>query len=229
MHQLVLQSKPGFTYEDLWEHDRVHPSDRGHGFLAYCVLEYLTMIDRQVICSPQEPVRAVSVSRIPPLFRHNDKHKGSCSRGEALKKQVLRMSSDWAWEAGEKAGFYSTTPGASLILTLPEHVSSTEAEDGLPNSNDTDTSGNVFVNLGVQLSWRAYGMASVQCLDGCACEELVVDLYDAYRGTTTQELFDFTLHRIEGAGLCAIEITVLDETNSDGHFVKVMSLAVTDL
>ena len=227
MHQLVLQSKPGFTYADLWVQDGIHPSDRGHGFLAYCVLEHLTMIDRQVICSPHETVRAVSVSSIQPLFRHNDHHKGSCSRGEALKKQVLRMSSDWAWEAGEKAGFYSTTPGASLILTLPEHVSSTEAEARSPISNDT--SGDLSVHLGVQLSWRAYGMASVQCLGGCECEGLIVDMHDPYRGTTTQEVFGFMLHQTNTSNVCFIGITVLDESHSEGHFVKVMSLAVSDI
>ena len=226
MHQLVLQNTPGFTYADLWVDD-IHISGKGHGFLAYCVLEYLTMIDRQVVCSPQETVRAVSVSSIAPLFKNNDQHKGSCSRGEDLKTRVHRMPSDWAWEAGEKAGFYSTTPGAVLALTLPERASSTVANAGLPCSNDTSTSGDIAVHLGVQRSWRPYGMAAVQCLGGCECEQQTIDMYDAKRGTTTQEVFDFKVHTANTCDPCSVAITVLGESHSDGQFVKVMSLAVS--
>ena len=226
LHQLVMQRKPGFAWDEFYIHDnmaRFHPSDVGHGFLAYCVVDYLTHLARHVVHSPhtaKELVEAVANERVPtiPLFRKNIRRKGTCTFGEFFHKQVISKSSGWTWLRGEKAGYITEAPGEHITLMIPDSLDDAEPS-GVASMSRTG-------HIGVERSWKKYGKASLQCQGSCACSPLLIDLHTKTSNTTVQDVLDFPLTRtsVKTNDSCAITVKVLQDTSSGGHFVKLMSL-----
>ncbi len=228
LHQLVLQGMPGFRIEELWVDDAIHPTEAGHAFLAYVVLDYLSLISAQLRYFPHDSIEdvreAATEERMPvplaTLYRNNPSRKGACMQGEGLSKQVVTMSGDWQWEKGEKAGYITAVPGAEITLFIPETATEPEMSGG--TVGDATRTG----HIGVQRSWKDYGKAAVTCQGNCTCAPFVLDLHTSDSKITVQELYDFSLQRspVESNESCEVTVTVLNDTSSGGHLVKVMSL-----
>jgi hypothetical protein len=88
LHNLVQLNESGFGFDDIWG-DHLHPSEVGHGYLAYIVLDYFSLMIRETKQLGGELDQYVDWEELPPpLFPDNHHHKGSCGMGHELTDQV---------------------------------------------------------------------------------------------------------------------------------------------
>jgi hypothetical protein len=85
---------------------------------------------------------------------------------------------------------------------------------------------NFTAHIGVVKSWRPYGMLQIDCKQGCECESMLADLHDPSSRVTIQSMVDLELSPGDLSEPCLIDLRVSEQTNTGGHFAKVMSLGV---
>lgn len=81
----------------------------------------------------------------------------------------------------------------------------------------------VVAGIGHLKSYKHMGMANVSCSGGCQCDPTMLDGH--WGAPSSQE--NWAYFGVTQAAECLVTVTSTDETNSDGHKVKITSLLLS--
>ncbi|KAL4427673.1 hypothetical protein ABPG75_001762 [Micractinium tetrahymenae] len=201
--------------------DRWHPADKGHQWLAELVIYWLQQMLLDVALFPLEAADEEEARRTlpPPMYGGNwEAGSPTCMIGQELKPLVSSHTPEWNWtnegtEQIPKWGYTSTIVGSSLELTLNTCVA------------NHLTSGD-FITLGLAMlaSYEHMGAYSAACVEGCTCETLIAD------GTSKDHnsQMNFVALLVTAADVCKIKLTVLKETQSGEHKVRLLGILLSE-
>ncbi|KAG2488213.1 hypothetical protein HYH03_013207 [Edaphochlamys debaryana] len=205
-------------------YDVLHPDGQtGHRVMGELVAQLVLDAWEQVAAGPvaltAEVAESVNAPLIQPMLPNNfEAVTPHCLIGNALVGAVIHKAGfEWINEGKEphlpKWGFVATEPGSELRVMI-----STKTGDA-NTAND-----NVIVELGFLRSYENVGRFMVRCIEGCVCPEASLDGLHEHRNSQT------FLHglNVSQAERCVISITVLPETSTGKHKVKITGVMVSE-
>ena len=221
LHNLVQQNQS--LLEKFWL-DNIHPSEAGHACLGLAVTNYFSTLLEGVKASTLSPHHTSRQSIPakgskpflgPPMFIGNHYRRSVCQRDYDFFQQIVQKSEDWVWEdSTDKLGFSASSVGATLTVAVPQSIFS--------QLNSTAVIG----ELGTVQSGKDYGTVLMTCKQGCSCQSLEIDCHTQGSLVSVQIMSQLTLLQADISVACLVHLQILDQSSSQGHFVKVMSLAL---
>ncbi|KAL4419206.1 hypothetical protein ABPG77_000600 [Micractinium sp. CCAP 211/92] len=202
--------------------DNQHPNDNGHRVMADLVIHWMQRVLEDVAAHPLEAWDEQEAQRPLPIPMQQDNWEASssntCIMGDEVKAAVTRHDDAWQWvDEGKpgrppKWGWVSTQPGSSLQLTL--------------NASKPRAGPEERVTLGVAhlKSYEHMGKFSVACVEGCSCDLLIADGH----GTEKWSQLNFAMLLATPADACKLKLTVLDDTQSGEHKVKLLGVVLSE-
>ena len=204
----------GFTPDQLFMKDQIHPSGKGVGLLGGLAIEFVQKALRKALAQGFQAKPEDNTPVPEPLYvRASEDAKASqCSRGGALQDMVL-YNYGWTWLDGKKPGFQTDEILTSLFLSVP-----------MPSATSDQFS------VGYLSSYENMGIARVTCLGACQCDEFDIDANSqAHASQEHIALIPFQ-HSGESKG-CILKFDNMNLTNAvnNGHRFKVSSVVVAEL
>ncbi|KAG2493702.1 hypothetical protein HYH03_008216 [Edaphochlamys debaryana] len=155
---------------------------------------------------------------------HPDGNTGHRVMGELVSQLVMdawaqvvhKSGFEWVNEGksvhSPKWGFVSEVPGSELRILVSTKTEHEARKD------------NVLVELGYLRSYENVGRFKVKCVEGCACENTTLD------GLHDQKNSQTFLHSlsVSQAERCVISITVLPDSSTGKHKVKITGVMVSE-
>ncbi|KAG2493701.1 hypothetical protein HYH03_008215 [Edaphochlamys debaryana] len=203
-------------------YDTHHPDgNTGHRVMGELAAQFVMDAWAQVASGhslSEEDVRRVNAPLSQPLLPHNmESNSTLCFIGRALVTTAVRTSGfKWVNEGKTpdmpKWGFVSTKPGSELRISVSTRTRHEAKKDS------------AIVELGYLRSYDNVGRFKVKCVEGCACEDTTLDgLHDQKNSQT----FLHSLN-VSQADRCVISITVLPDSSTGKHKVKITGVMVSE-
>lgn len=236
-YHLMVAGAPGFnvslTINDHPEmegqafyYDNIHPDGETGGrvlaeLVIYLVKQTVEEIKRQppgpeVMAGAQEPLPR------PMVPKNFESVTERCLIGVNFVNVVTAHDGfEWINENPDgdrpKFGWISTKVGSTM--TMKVDTNSVTGENKFPSNN------NMVVELMHLKSYEHMGVASVKCTSGCTCDESKFDGHHEERNS------QLNIHKImvSQSQECVIVVTVLGETSSGDHKVKVAGMVVSEV
>lgn len=208
-------------YISLYYDDQIHPSPAGARFLGDALVALLQEAVARfgnASAARADPYALPRTSLTPGAWAD---HHRMCTATKDLNAVTAR---GWAYVSGEdvvdharnttrhvaKPGFMATAAGASVELQVNTRFRHTPVDAA------------VALTLEFLRSYEHMGNARLECLHLCACEpQLLNGTHDVKASVAAAVTFNVTQSRH-----CAIQLTVLNETQSGEHKVKLLALTV---
>ncbi|KAG1660750.1 hypothetical protein FOA52_010624 [Chlamydomonas sp. UWO 241] len=203
-------------------YDNVHPDGRtGCRVIAELAIHLISSVLAQVKSS--EPAALQPQPLPPPMIPGNhESANDKCFIGGSFVATVQEPHEGWEWanEAKNslrpKWGFISTTAGSALKVKVDTRASASASAD---NSD-------VMVQIAYLQSYENMGKASITCEGGCACPASTpIDGHNPGDKTSQTHLHAFYVSQAED---CIIVFTVLPETGSGQHKVKLTGVIISE-
>lgn len=203
----------GFTPDQLFMRDEIHPSGRGVGLLGGLVIEALQGALKKALTQGFQELPKENTPVPAPLYvsASDDAKVSQCNRGGALQDMVL-YNYGWRWLEGKKPGFQTDDILTSLFLSVPMESTSSDQ-----------------LSVGYLSSYENMGIARVTCLGACQCDEFDIDASSkAHASQEHHALIPFQ-HSGDSKG-CILKFDNMNLTNAvnQGHRFKVSSVAVAE-
>ena len=202
-------------------HDAFHPyGPTGHRVMAEIVFGHLLDVIEEML---SVQLNAADIDHAneplpPPVIPGNfESTTDLCAFKENLRPFVLdSLGWNYTDEGRKKFGWVADLPGSALTLAL-------NTKPRL-NSSDVTSTDTVIVNLAMLSSYEHMGRASISCVFGCTCNPVVLDfaIKDHF---SPVRLFPFSVSKHND---CHVNITVLNETSSEGHKVKLLGFTIEE-
>ncbi|EFN56843.1 hypothetical protein CHLNCDRAFT_144427 [Chlorella variabilis] len=226
---VYAKGSPNYTAEAPWpyfHHDRNHPNDVGHRYLAEMVILYMRRVLEDLSLRPFSDTdeEASQAPLPPPMLRNNWPNiNNSCLVGKLFGEHVV-ASRGFKWmndgtKEKPKWGWVGTTPNSTLRFEIntatARAVQSGAMEEG------------VATHVGV-LHLRSYehmGIVEFRCVAGCDCQPLNID--GLHEGKFSQVYH--TAWPVTRAEKCVIEARTLEDTRSGEHKVRIDGVIVSEV
>ena len=222
MHSLSFRNKfwpeihseaEGFTPDQLFMRDQIHPSGRGLGLLGGLIIDFLQGALKKALAQGFQAKPEENTPVPEPMYvRASDDAKASqCNRGGALQDMAL-YNYGWEWLDGKKPGFQTDEILTSLFLTVPVESSISDQ-----------------ISVGYLSSYENMGIARVSCLGACQCVEFDIDANSKAHASQEQNALIPFEHSGESKG-CILKFDNMNLTNAvnQGHRFKISSVVVVD-
>lgn len=210
LQQLWLKSSGGI--------DRDHPAEVGHKWLADLVIFYLSEVlfslQRYPLGPEDEQSAAAPLST--PLYENNwEGAQHTCLMAHMMRDLVVEKEGPWEWrnegtEQKPKWGYISTQPGSWLVLKI-NTLASDRLKPGDPLS----------LWVAYLQSYEHMGKFEAACKAGCSCDPVIVNSHSA--SERWSQMVQAKMN-ITAAESCHLKFTVLADTDSGEHKVKLMGV-----
>jgi len=247
-HGQMVQGMDAVYKGKMFYYDKIHPDGfTGHLAMAEVVIEMWSQVEGELLQPPNvggKPLKdgekvAIASMLPPPMIRHNyESTVDKCFIGDQFVQSVI-ASTGWEWKNDSPAknrpkwGYISTVPGSVLrvrVNTTAANSASNIKQEGdataLPPPPGAAAAAKAMVSMEIAhlKSYTNMGRAEVKCEVGCTCSPSVLDGHQTVRNSQLH------LHemKVTQADVCIIAITVLPETSSGQHKVKVAGVMVSD-
>lgn len=204
--------------------DKIHPDgETGHRVLADLAIYLVMRTIEQLNQGPPGPEVAAAVQQPipPPMMPGNYESYGEkCVIGMFFVHAVTEDSGfKWIDEnkganGRQKYGYISTEPGSRLSVKV-------DTTAGIQTSD----AANMTVELLYLRSYEHMGKASVACTSGCSCSKKILDGHQSERSSQLHVLTVL----VSQSPACVITVTVLNDTRSGDHKVKLAGVVVSEV
>lgn len=200
--------------------DLDHPWVVGHGWLADLAIYWMQQVLDDVARHPLEPAdddEAAAELSVPMFEKNYEARSNTCLMGESFKELVKSQEGfEWINEGTDKKqkwGYISKTPGSWAEIVLNTNV----AKGLAPGDN-------VTLAIGHLQSYEHMGQFEVTCTQGCVCDPLKQDGHNEERASQLHH----SMMLVPAVDECRLRVTVLSETQSGEHKVKLIGLTISE-
>mmetsp|Transcript_3873 Transcript_3873/g.8308 ORF Transcript_3873/g.8308 Transcript_3873/m.8308 type:complete len:495 (-) Transcript_3873:846-2330(-) len=211
-----FKADPNFTWNRLMDIDFTHPNDLGHKIMADLAVWLVQQTAMDLLLRPPGHSDSMQLTEaLPePMYPGNIVPSSTmCVHYDAL-QQLMQNSRGFefiAEGAKRKKGYVGLTPGNSITFKVDTN------RGGTPDMR-------VTMQVGHLKSYEHMGKAKVECVSGCTCNAPVLDGHCVERNSQLH-LFNFYVSQ---AAECIIAITVLPETTSGEHKIKIAGVMLSE-
>eukprot|EP00195_Chlamydomonas_chlamydogama_P016102 CAMPEP_0202891718 /NCGR_PEP_ID=MMETSP1392-20130828/1712_1 /ASSEMBLY_ACC=CAM_ASM_000868 /TAXON_ID=225041 /ORGANISM="Chlamydomonas chlamydogama, Strain SAG 11-48b" /LENGTH=508 /DNA_ID=CAMNT_0049575555 /DNA_START=27 /DNA_END=1553 /DNA_ORIENTATION=+ len=245
-YQKMVANEPGFSVQ-MPRHrnqhalkgvsfyfDPIHPDGvTGARVTAELAMHLVDKVVAGLTVKPLSPEEeAVPPLKLPqPMIPNNfESVSDKCFISQHFTDTVVGKDG-WEWINESKTerpkwGFVSKVPGSVLKIKIDTRATAAPLTAGgtaVAGQAGVST-GEVLVELAYLKSYEHMGKAKVECVSGCTCNAPVLDGHCVERNSQLH-LFNFYVSQ---AAECIIAITVLPETTSGEHKIKIAGVMLSE-